>query len=299
MSKESATLEYGDRQELPHPIDANHSDVARFGNNRRHPFMEIASELASFGHATNDDLARQISHMEIGSSSQYLHNYVTRGPEMIPTRQRQPGESALLKLRRYNTILLVDDSSSMEDIPEFGLRPWTETTEALAKCAELILEAGGRLKVHFFNSKRRKDNIASVEELKTFCAEIDPVGRVTPTCQRLTEHLDDYVCALQQVNVGQHARFPGLNLLIFTDGAPEGRFKDIERVIVKTAKYLDNFRPTIEKHKVGIQFVQIGNDEGVQTFFDRIDNEINGEHKLNRDVSTWILPNCLGLKFFN
>ena len=31
-------------------------------------------------------------------------------------------------LRRYTTRFLVDDSSSMQDIPEYGLMPWTETT---------------------------------------------------------------------------------------------------------------------------------------------------------------------------
>lgn len=134
--------------------------------------------------------------MEIGSSSQCLHNYVRRDLEIIPISHRQPGEPGLLKLRRYNTIILIDDSSSMEDIPEFELRRWTETTEALAKCAELTLKVGGRLKIHFFNSQRRKDNIASVEELKTLCGEINPRGRDTPTCQRITEHLDDYIYAL-------------------------------------------------------------------------------------------------------
>ena len=31
-------------------------------------------------------------------------------------------------------------------------------------------------------------------------------------------------------------------------------------------------------------FVQIGNDESVTNFFERIDNEIKGEHGLRRDV---------------
>lgn len=302
MSKESATLDYGNRQEPPYAIAANHSNVAKFGNNGLHPFREIATALASFGHAANDDMACQIPHMEIGSSSQYLHNSVTRDPKMMPTRQRQPGEPpkepAFFMLTRYNTILLVDDSSSMEDIPEYGMRPWTETTEALAKCAELILGAGGRLKIHFFNSQRSKENISGVEELRTLCREITPRGD-TPTYQRLKQHLDVYVDALQQMSVDQRVVCAGLNLLVFTDGAPEGKFEDIEDAIVETVEDLDAFRPRIDKYKVGIQFVQIGNDEGVQTFFNRIDNEIKGDHQLKRDVSILILPNFLVLELFN
>ncbi|MCJ1466338.1 hypothetical protein MMC07_004957 [Pseudocyphellaria aurata] len=289
VSKESAILDYAGRQEPPHPIDANHSDVARFGNNRQHPFMDVASELANIAYAANYDLARHISSLEIGSDGQNLTNYVTRDPETIPNRQQQQSsepvkEPDFFMLTRYTTILLVDDSSSMEDLPpQFNRYPWTDTTEALAECAKLILGAGGRLKIHFFNSRRSRDNISGVEEVRTLCGEITPRGD-TPTYQRLKDHLDPYVSKLQKLNVEQRVECPGLNLLVFTDGAPEGGFDDIEETIVETAEDLDAFRPKIDKYKVGIQFVQIGNDKGVQDFFKRIDDEIKGDHHLKRDI---------------
>lgn len=176
MSKESAKLDYAGRQELPRPIDANHSDVARFGKDCQHPFMEVASELANIAYAVNYDLARYISPLETGSDGQNLPNYVTRDPKAIPNRQQQPGESgkepAFFMLTRYTTVLLVDDFASMEDVPEHGLHPWKDTTEALIECAELILGAGGRLKIHFSNSPRPKENISGVEEIRTLCGEI-------------------------------------------------------------------------------------------------------------------------------
>lgn len=285
VSKESATLDYAGREELPRPIDASHGDVARFGNASQHPFVEIATELANIGHAAIASLTSQFSNFNIGSPTHDPQNTIIAGASSIYAEPRQPGvEPAFFMLTRYTTILLVDDSSSMEDIPEHGLFPWTETTGALAECAKLVLGAGGRLKIHFFNSNKSKENISGVDELRALCREVVPRGD-TPTYSRLKRHLDEFIEAFTPLNVEQREAYPGLNLLVFTDGAPEGRFDDIEEVIVETAEDLDAFRPRVDKYKVGIQFIQIGDDAGVRAFFNRIDNEIKGERKLKRDVN--------------
>ena len=287
MSKESATLDYAGRVQLPRPIDANHSNCAKFGSASQHPFVEIASELADIAHAAISDLERSFANIGlldgVGIPPQVtgqntLFN-ITDTPFAAEPRERGV-EPVYFQLTRYVTVFLVDDSSSMEDMPEFSISSWSDTTHALAECAALILGARGRLKVHFFNSPKSKENISGVDELRELC-RFRPRGD-TPTYQRLKRHLDEFMEAFEPLNASQRESYPGLNLIIFTDGAPEGPFEDIEEVIVDTAKDLDRLRA--DKYKIGIQFVQIGNDDSVTSFFERIDNEIRGEHGLRRDV---------------
>ena len=288
VSKESATLDYAGREQLPRPIDANHTHCARFGSASQHPFVEIASELADIAEAGLSDLQTRLAnfHLDRGSqdlipTSRQINVQTTTGAPFSVDPAERGVEPVYFQLTRYSTVFLVDDSSSMEDIPEYGITSWSDTTHALAECAKLILGARGRLKVHFFNSPKSKENISGVAELQELC-NFRPRGD-TPTYQRLKGHLDEFMEAFEPLKASERGTFPGLNLIIFTDGAPEGPFEDIEEVIVDTAKDLDRFRA--DKYKVGIQFVQIGNDESVTNFFERIDNEIKGEHGLRRDVS--------------
>lgn len=213
----------------------------------------------------------------VAASSPY--SFTSTPMTMEPTSRGV--EPVYFQLTRYVTVFLVDDSTSMEDIPEFGISSWSDTIYALTECAKLILGARGKLKVHFFNSPKSKENISGVTELQDLC-RFRPRGD-TPTYQRLKRHLDEFMEAFEPLNASQREAYPGLNLVIFTDGAPEGPFEDIEEVIVDMAKDLDSLRA--DKYKVGIQFVQIGNDESVTNFFERVDNEIKGEHGLRRDVS--------------
>lgn len=248
--------------------------------------MQIADELANISHAARSRMMSQASPQGNLIAGDPPNNFTVR-PVTVYAESRQAGiEPAFFKLTRYTTIFLVDDSSSMEDLPEFDLYPWTETTQALAECAKIVLGANGRLKIHFFNSERSRENITGVPELEALCSSVIPRGD-TPTYERLKRHLDEFVEAFKPLTVAEREAYPGLNLLIFTDGAPEGRFDDIEEVIVDTAQDLDEFKPRVDKYKVGIQFIQIGDDMGVKAFFDRIDDKIKGEHKLRRDVSSF------------
>lgn len=287
VSKESATLDFAGRDQLPRPIDANHVNCARFGSASQHPFVEIANELTNIAHTAIKDLETRFSNLLLGHKQMDYPTGVgqsTLTNVIGPSLTVEPGERGIepvfFQLTRYITVFLVDDSTSMEDIPDFNICSWSDTTHALTECAGLVLGARGRLKVHFFNSPKVKENISGVAELQELC-RFTPRGD-TPTYQRLKRHLDEYIEAFKPLSASQRDTFPGLNLVIFTDGAPEGPFEDIEEVIVDTAKDLDDLRA--DKYKVGIQFVQIGNDESVTNFFERIDNEIKGEHGLRRDV---------------
>lgn len=231
------------------------------------------------GHDARPDMVSQLSALGINTISQdSQHNFTAR-----PVSAYAKVEPAISMLRRYTTIFLVDDSSSMQDIPESGLMPWTETIRVLAECADIVLSANGRLKIHFFNSETSGDNISSVDELRKLCSGVVPRGDTT-IYPRLQRHLNEFVEAFRPLASAQREEYPGLNLVVFTDGAPDRQFDALEEAIVETAEDLDVFGPGFDRSKVGIHFIQIGDYEGFKAFVDRVDM-VNGIRNLRWEVS--------------
>ena len=91
-------------------------------------------------------------------------------------------------------------------------------------------------------------------------------------------------------------------MIILTDGEPNKEFEELDEIsdredarvnsaayrlirkeIVKMARALDNAHAG--RTQVGIQFCQIGNDEGARAFFRYLDDKLKGRYKLGRDVS--------------
>ena len=104
VSKESATLDYAGREQLPRPIDANHSNVARFGSASQHPFVEIASELADICYPAFEDLSRRFPTLGIENNRLLGAGHSTSiqnipGPA-ITVESRQLGEPEFFKLTR-------------------------------------------------------------------------------------------------------------------------------------------------------------------------------------------------------
>ncbi|MCJ1428570.1 hypothetical protein MMC29_006480 [Sticta canariensis] len=189
---------------------------------------------------------------------------------------------AISMLRKYTTIFLVDDSYSMRDIPQYGLMPWTETTRALAECADIVPSANGRLKIHFFSSETSENNISSVDELRKLCSAVVPRGYTT-IYLLLQRQLNGFVEAFRPLTVAQGEEYPGLNIIVFTAGAPEMQFYALEEVIVGNAQHLDVFSPRFDRSKVGIHFIQIGDYAGFKAFVDRVDM-VNGIRNLRWEI---------------
>ena len=98
--------------QLPRPIDANHSNVARFGS---------ASELADIGYAAFEYLSRHFSTLGIENNRLLGAGYSTSIQNIpglaITVEPRQLGELEFFKLTRYITVFLIEDSTSMENVP--------------------------------------------------------------------------------------------------------------------------------------------------------------------------------------
>ncbi|KDQ64206.1 hypothetical protein JAAARDRAFT_52188 [Jaapia argillacea MUCL 33604] len=199
----------------------------------------------------------------------------------VPVR-RNSVENALETLRRYNTVFIVDDSSSMD-----GSR-WSEARDALATLAHIASEydADG-IDVCFLNDDRVGVNMRSAVSVKRLFDSVVPIG-TTPIGEKMEELLLDY---LEQLEAAKDKHDAGdayalkevrpVNFIIITDGAPTD---DPEAVIVAAARRLDARHFPL--NQVGIQFVQIGDSQEATEFLRELDDGLANTHGIRDMVDT-------------
>ncbi|KAL8856610.1 MAG: hypothetical protein Q9178_006765 [Gyalolechia marmorata] len=177
------------------------------------------------------------------------------------------------RLRKYDTVFLIDDSGSM-----YGRR-WFTASKVLADIAAIAVKYDrDGVDVKFFNWRLKDNegkNITSSGKVVELFSKIEPRGP-TFTAYRLEDELSRYI---YQYNLNRGKK--GLNLIILTDGEPE-KGQDVEQVIVKYANRLREASAPL--YQVGIQFVQIGADKAAKEFLRRLDSKIKGRHNLDRDM---------------
>lgn len=191
-------------------------------------------------------------------------------------------ENALETLRQYDTIIIMDDSSSMAG------SLWKEAKQALATLADVAsqYDANG-VDIHFLN---HYGSITGVTESKTIHQEfgnLQPCGP-TPIGHRLDVILGDYFrvldAAKRQEDAGDYLarkQIKPVNVIVITDGAPTD---DPESVIVSFAKRLDADKWPLAQ--VGIQFVQIGNSSRATKFLVELDDNLKQSHQIRDIVDT-------------
>ncbi|KAE8452723.1 hypothetical protein EG329_013982 [Mollisiaceae sp. DMI_Dod_QoI] len=222
-------------------------------------------------------------------------------PPLLPYSQasssnsrRQNGsirEDKFNLLRKYDTILLIDDSGSM-----YGSL-WSDVEKLLAQLAPIItkydddgidlyflnheteieLEGQGRAMGGYFGIRDE----ATVNNI--FSSREEPFGdAATPTGDRLETILASYLEYYEEKRTLKQLReVKPLNIIVITDGDADD---DVESVIVSAAKTLDEWRAPLTQ--VGIQFFQIGNDQKAQLELKRLDSKLKGKHKIRDMVDT-------------
>ncbi|KAG9019694.1 hypothetical protein FRB90_011503 [Tulasnella sp. 427] len=204
-------------------------------------------------------------------------------PPTVPPRRRPSIEDPLELLRRYDTILVVDDSTSMEG------PLWYEARDALAGIADVAARYDlDGIDVHFLNSPIVGNGLRSGEEVKRLFDQTVPYG-ITPTGEKLEELLLDYLLRLEaakaaqlQGEAGALKKIKPVNFLVITDGAATD---DPESVIVQAAKRLDEGHFPLSQ--VGIQFVQIGTDENAAEALRVLDDDLSTVHGVRDIVDTF------------
>ncbi|KAG5635853.1 hypothetical protein H0H81_009861 [Sphagnurus paluster] len=178
--------------------------------------------------------------------------------DMKPALARTAAEDVLLALQRFDTVLLVDDSSSMT-----GAR-WRQAGISLIRLATVAARYDhDGIDIQFLNSKRRASGIKDAEEVQTLFASVSPRGR-TPLGARLDEILTEYCNKLKR-----DSQTKALNLIVITDGEPTDG-PETENVILRTASVLDGLHARTAQ--LGIQFVQIGDDVRARAYLQMLDD---------------------------
>ncbi|KAG8955522.1 hypothetical protein FRC03_011112 [Tulasnella sp. 419] len=225
---------------------------------------------------TPDSQASSSSYMSIPQIS----SPVSTAPS-APVR-RSSIEDPLLLLRKFDTVFIVDDSSSMDG------PLWYEAREALAGVADVAAryDADG-VDVHFLNNPVVGRNIRSGAEVKRLFDRVTPDG-ITPTGEKLEILLLDYLDRLEAAyddfdngDFDAKKRVRPVNFLVITDGAATD---DPESVIIAAARRLDQAKYPLSQ--VGIQFVQIGDDPTAKEALQQMDDELAAAHGVRDIVDT-------------
>ncbi|KAL8705721.1 MAG: hypothetical protein Q9201_001155 [Fulgogasparrea decipioides] len=213
----------------------------------------------------------------VGNRQEVLHRiaeHITK--RVVPRKRSIPSnqkERVYARLRKYDTVFLVDDSTSM------GGYRWKTAAKVLADVASIAVKYDRNgVDLRFLNEYLEDDerkNLVSADQVMDLFSRVTPNGP-TLTADILEEELSEY---MHEYTHDRHKK--SLNLIVLTDGEPEPGQK-VEDVIVKYANKLRD--ADAHPFQVGIQFVQIGNDTAAARFLKFLDDKLKGEHGLDRDM---------------
>ncbi|PYI23861.1 hypothetical protein BO99DRAFT_398895 [Aspergillus violaceofuscus CBS 115571] len=230
-----------------------------------------ASQSQSIGKAT------PTSHQDPWSPPPYSAEPTANMPMPSAASSTSSGDSPYSFLREFDTIFLVDDSTSMRG------RRWKEAEDAIAAIAPICTQYDrDGIDVWFLNHRRDTGrrgpgsypNITLADNVREIFGSVHPQGP-TPFGRRLMDILGPYIRDLEK-KVAASDGFEDstqlvkpLNIIAITDGAFTD---DAESVIVNMAQRLDKISAV--PWQVGIQFFQIGDDPVARQYLQDLDDEL-------------------------
>lgn len=203
----------------------------------------------------------------------------------VPATTAAGGEDPYSFLGSFDTTLLIDDSGSMAG------RSWRETSQALSTIAPIVTrhDADG-IDIYFLNHKSTDSGAPSngiapggYRGIKRAATVTEIFDRVrpqggTPTGIRVHNILKPYLAKLEK-EMGEGKEVKPLNLIVLTDGVPSD---DVESVLISAAKKLDKLEAS--PFQVGVQFFQVGNEEGAREALEELDDELSNMGGGVRDI---------------
>jgi hypothetical protein len=176
----------------------------------------------------------------------------------------------------FKLVVIIDDSDSMEG----GL--WLQARDALAGVAEVSRRKGGEgLDIYCLNSPRYRLDLQNELDVRDFFDSITPEGQ-TPLGAKLRQILDIYVPRIEDSSINHKP----VNILVITDGRPTD---DPREAIVDFARRLDARQ--VPLNKLGIQFVQIGDDPDATEALKELDDDLGPTQGI-RDMVDTVTFNC-------
>ncbi|KAL0950079.1 hypothetical protein HGRIS_010083 [Hohenbuehelia grisea] len=191
--------------------------------------------------------------------------------------QRSNVENPLELLRKYDTVILLDDSGSMN-----GTK-WEEACKALSGLADIAgqYDTDG-IELHFLNNEYAgASNLRNGFQVNELFAQVRPSG-MTPIGDRLECLMREYLRKAEKAEKEGKLEFiKPINYLVITDGRPSD---DPESVIMAVAQRLDDGHFPLTQ--LGIQFVQIGQDSTARKYLTELDDDLTRKHKVRDIVDT-------------
>lgn len=220
------------------------------------------------------------------------------------TKRINTDDDIFNRLKIFDTVFIIDDTGSMglpvrKDDPD-GPNRWEVTKDALEHVADIAArhdEDG--IDIRFLKATELDENkIASGDRVVEILEHIDVAdenhGGGTEFKNQLEsvirsyltdyeDYIDDTAEFKRSKGRGAHPKEPKfLNVIVITDGQADDE-EEVEEYIVKVAKKLD--RMDAPKNYIGIQFIQIGDDDRATSFLQRLDDELKTQNNPIRDVS--------------
>ena len=194
-----------------------------------------------------------------------------------------PADNPFAFLATFDTVFLIDDSGSMAG------RSWREVAAALKSITPICTahDADG-IDIYFLNNEPEFRQITSPEAVDRIFNRVRPQGS-TPTGTRLNSILKPYLKDLEK----RGDKVKPLNIIVITDGQASD---DPESVIISAAKKLDALEAP--PWQVGIQFFQVGKEEGAAEALRDLDDglvERGGGIRDMVDTVPWSGTNGSGL----
>ncbi|KAJ8127171.1 hypothetical protein O1611_g6467 [Lasiodiplodia mahajangana] len=254
-----------------------------------------------------------------GSSQQAEKDPAQQHPSRVLSlysRLRGPGSETdpFRFLAEFDTVFLIDDSGSMEWCAKVDRNPrqgqitrWDQTRNVIEQIVPICMKYDqDGVDVYFLNDpylmhmKAPREGEPSwtidrdADEGKASFGYIgvknpDDVRRIfqrrtpgsgTPTGKRLGEIMETYVnCYEQREKRGQPLPKP-LNIIVITDGAAQDN-DILTRKLIEVAQKLDQL--SAPYHQMGVQFFQVGEDEGAARFLAGLDDNL-GRHVAGQEL---------------
>ncbi|KAI0832719.1 hypothetical protein BC628DRAFT_1348038 [Trametes gibbosa] len=248
---------------------------------RNNPFLQRPSSSVGVPSASSNASATSASSVaDTGVPAAGSTSFDERADYLRRPMRQNTIEDALETLRKYNTIIIVDDSGSMS---KGGL--WTEAREALAALADVAAKYDtDGIDVCFLNSRKTGANMTSSSQIRRLFDSVVPRG-ATPIGERLEDlllyYLNELDAAKKSGGVAAVKAMKPVNYIILTDGVPTD---DPASVIAAAARRLDEGQYPLSQ--IGIQFVQIGNHRAATEYLRSLDDELQEEYHVRDIVDT-------------
>lgn len=267
------------------------------------PRAQLRSNRPPYNHSTSDPQADSIDIQNQSITS----NISQRRSTDNQTPHQNDDDNPWNRLKMFETVFIVDDTGSMiksvDKNKPHGQDRWAVTVEALRHVADIAAQHDENgidikfLKAQEFDEEGITNGVAVMEILRFIDFQNQDHGGGTTFQEHLEGviegHIEKFEAYLQDLAIYRQRlrerskkpkrpdRPKSLNLIVITDGQADDE-EEVENYIVQIAKQLDELRAPAGY--IGIQFVQVGDDEHATKFLERLDDDIK---KMGiRDVST-------------